>query len=136
SIGAMERYSKQHVPYGPAVQQILSTGKLAPALIVTDEAYLPGNIRLHAPDIPVAAPVYPPALSDYPFDAAHPWLAIWREMDGTPVPDVHASFKRWLENDSRFEGAEWTTGMVSPSYNYGRPGDVYSFSYAWIRPNS
>lgn len=136
SIGALEQYGKQHVPYGPAVAQILATGDAAPALIVTGEAYLPGNIRLHAPDIPVAAPSYPPSLSAYPFDAGHPWLAVWRSRDGTPAPDVPDGFREWLEQDERLRGAIWTQGMVAPPYNYGRPGDVYSFSYAWIRPGT
>lgn len=136
SIGALEHYGKQHVPYGPAVREILATGDVSPSLVVTDEAYLPGNIRLHAPDIPVAAPSYPSSLSDYPFDDSHPWLAIWRNMDGTPVPEVPETFTRWLEGDPRLRGAEWTPGMVAPPYNYGRPGDAYSFSYAWIRPKS
>ena len=136
SIGALEHYGKQHVPYGPAVHEILATGALPPAFIVTAEAYLPGNVRLHAPDIPVASLGYPTALKDYPFDAQHPWLAIWRTMDGTPMPEIPKGLKEGVEHDPRLQGAAWTTGMVAPPYNYGRPGDVYSFSYAWIHPQA
>jgi hypothetical protein len=136
SIGAHEHYGKQHVPYGPAVRQILATNNKSPALIVSEEAYLPGNIRLHAPEIPVAAPAYAATLATYPFDDEHPWLAVWRQKDGTPSADVPATLRKWVERDPRLRGAEWAAGMVAPPYNYGKPGDVYSFSYAWIRPKS
>jgi len=134
SIGALEHYGKQHVPYGPAVQEILASSNIAPALIVTPDSYLPGNIRLHAPDIPVVAPSYPPSLAGYPFDANHPWLAIWRNADGTPAPEPSVKFKKWVRGDPRLRDAEWEIEMVAPPYNYGKPGDIYSFSYAWIRP--
>jgi len=134
SIGALEHYGKQHVPYGPAVQEILASSNVAPALIVAPDSYLPGNIRLHAPDIPVVAPQYPPSLAGYPFDADHPWLAVWRNADGTPAPQPRQAFERWVRADPRLKDAKWDIGMVAPIYNYGKPGDVYSFSYAWIRP--
>lgn len=134
SIGAGQHYGKQHVPYGPAVRQILATAPLPPALIVTGEAYLPGNIRLHAPDVPVVSPSYPPSLAPYPFDAAHPWLVVWRNQDGTPAPAPPDGLRQWLDGMPRLEGARWTTGMVAAPYNYGRPGDVYSFGYAWVEP--
>ncbi|MCO5063065.1 MAG: glycosyltransferase family 39 protein [Rhizobiaceae bacterium] len=136
SIGALEHYGKQHVPYGPAVAEILATSPVTPALIVTGEAYLPGNIRLHAPDIPVVSRTYPPSRENYPFDADHPWLLVWRNMDGTPSPEVPPRLKEWLETDQRLKGAVWTAGMVAPRYNYGKPGDIYSFSYAWIYPST
>ncbi|WP_158553213.1 MULTISPECIES: ArnT family glycosyltransferase [Mesorhizobium] len=134
SIGAMEHYGKQHVPYGPAVQEILASSNVAPALIVTPDSYLPGNIRLHTPNVPVVAPAYPPSRAGYPFDADHPWLAIWRNIDGTPAPQPTAAFRQWVQIDPRLRDAEWQIGMIAPPYNYGKPGDVYSFSYAWIRP--
>ncbi|MGC4025184.1 MAG: glycosyltransferase family 39 protein [Mesorhizobium sp.] len=134
SIGALEHYGKQHVPYGAAVQEILASGDAPPALIVTPDSYLPGNIRLHAPDIPVVAPSYPPSLAEYPFDANHPWLAVWRNIDGSPSPLPPPAFERWVRGNARLRDAKWEIGTVAPPYNYGKPGDLYSFSYAWIRP--
>lgn len=136
SIGALEHYGKQHVPYGAAVQQILGTSPIPPALIVTDESYLPGNIRLHAPEIAAVSQNYPPSLEDYQFGAQHPWLAVWRKPDGAPDPEIPEGLKQRVEQDQRLHGTEWTTGMVAAPYNYGKPGDTYSFSYAWIRPRA
>ncbi|MBX3598952.1 MAG: glycosyltransferase family 39 protein [Rhizobiaceae bacterium] len=134
SIGALEHYGKQHVPYGAAVNEVLAMSSTPPALIITDESYLPGNIRLHAPHIPVAATSYLPNLADYAFDKSHPWLAMWRSTDGAPEPEIPVALKKWLATDPRLKDAQWTSGIVAPPYNYGRPGDVYNFSYAWIHP--
>ena len=57
-LGAMGDYGKQNVPYGPAVDAILASGKDRPSIVLAIDHQLAGNFRLHAPDIPVIIPGY------------------------------------------------------------------------------
>jgi 4-amino-4-deoxy-L-arabinose transferase-like glycosyltransferase len=133
--GMLGRYEKQNVPYGPAIAQILSSNKDRPAVIVTGDQQMAGNLRLHASDIPVMVPGYEWLAEPYAIDATHPALVIWRGR-GQAVPDMRADLSAWLDAQPELAGVGAKTEEVALPYHYGREGDLYHFSYAWIYPTT
>ena len=133
-LGAMGRYSKQNVPYGPAITAILASGKDRPSVILADDQQMAGNLRLHAPaDIPVMVPRYESLERPYIFDAAHPALVIWRNK-GKPDPKLPSDMAAWLEARPELRGVRPEAKDAAMPYHYGRDGDAYHFAYAWIYP--
>jgi 4-amino-4-deoxy-L-arabinose transferase-like glycosyltransferase len=133
-LGAMGDYGKQNVPYGPAVDAILASGKDRPSIVLASDHQLAGNLRLHAADISVTIPGYEALTQPYAFDATHPVLAIWRaKRDGEPAPELNAGMRAWLDK-AGLAGRDVEVRDIAVPYHYGREGDVYHFSYAWIYP--
>ncbi|MEQ1951519.1 ArnT family glycosyltransferase [Mesorhizobium yinganensis] len=133
-LGAMGRYSKQNVPYGPGITAILASGKNRPSVILADDQQMAGNLRLHAPgEIPVMVPGYEDLDEPYVFDAAHPVLVIWRDK-GKPDPALPGDIAAWLEARPELRGVTLEAKDAALPYHYGRKGDAYHFAYAWIYP--
>jgi 4-amino-4-deoxy-L-arabinose transferase-like glycosyltransferase len=129
-FGAMGEYGKQNVPYGPAVAEILASGRDRPSIILAIDHQLAGNLRLHA-DIPVVVPGY--GNTPFVFDATHPVLAVWRR-DGNPAPRLSNGMRAWLEANTGPKGKEPDVRDAALPYHYGRDGDAYHFGYAWVYP--
>jgi 4-amino-4-deoxy-L-arabinose transferase-like glycosyltransferase len=129
-FGAMGEYGKQNVPYGPAVAEILASGKDRPSIILAIDHQLAGNLRLHA-DIPVVVPGY--GYAPFVFDATHPVLAVWRR-DGKLAPRLSNGMRAWLDTNAGLAGKEPDVRDAALPYHYGRDGDVYHFGYAWVYP--
>lgn len=130
-LAAFGQYGKQNVPYGPAIEAILRSGADTPSLILAADQQLAGNARLNAPAIPVLAPANDGL--DLTWDAARPILAIWRDRRaGKPEPELDRPLRDWLDA----HGLDATVDVqdIALPYHYGKPGDVYHFSYAWIYP--
>lgn len=133
-LGAMGRYSKQNVPYGPAITAILASGKDRPSVILADDQQMAGNLRLHAPEeIPVTVPGYEELEKPYIFDSTHPALVIWRNK-GKPDPKLPSDIAAWLEAKPELLGVKPEAKDAALPYHYGRDGDFYHFAYAWIYP--
>ncbi|MEP9386977.1 glycosyltransferase family 39 protein [Mesorhizobium sp. KR9-304] len=132
-MGAMGAYGKQNVPYGPAVAEILAAGKDGPSVILAADQQLAGNFRLHAPHIPVVIPGYGPLSKPFAFDATHPVLAVWRR-NGKAMPKLSAGMRAWLDGNAGLAGRELDVRDAALPYHYGRAGDVYHFSHAWVYP--
>ncbi|MDQ2632801.1 MAG: glycosyltransferase family 39 protein [Pseudomonadota bacterium] len=131
-LGSLGHYSKQNVPYGPAIAEILASNPDRPSVVLASDLQLAGNIRLHAPGIPVALPGYEYLEKPFPFDAAHPVLAIWRgRREAAPLP---SAMQAWLDREAGLAGKAPDVREVAVPYHFGRDGDVYRFSYAWIYP--
>ena len=131
--GAIGDYGKQNVPYGPAVDAILASGKDRPSIVLAIDHQLAGNLRLHAPDIPVVIPGYGNLSKPFAFDATHPVLAVWRR-NGKAAPKLSAGMSAWLDENAGTAGKAPDAQDAALPYHYGRAGDVYHFSYAWIYP--
>ncbi|MDQ6435672.1 glycosyltransferase family 39 protein [Mesorhizobium sp. LHD-90] len=131
--GMLGRYEKQNVPYGPAIAQILSSNRDRPAVVLTGDQQMAGNLRLHAGDVLVMVPDYDSLAEPYMIDATHPVLVTWRER-GEAVPDMPEELTAWLDARHQLDGAASTVQEAALPYHYGREGDVYRFSYAWIYP--
>lgn len=127
------QYGKQNVPYGPAIAQILASGADRPSVILTRDHQLAGNLRLHAPDIPVAVPGYE-FPSRFRLDKKHPVLAVWRRRDGALTLNPSAEMWNWLNREASLGGKPLAVQDVAAPYHYGREGDVYHFGYAWVYP--
>jgi 4-amino-4-deoxy-L-arabinose transferase-like glycosyltransferase len=127
-------YSKQNVPYGPAIDEILASNPDQPSAILTPDQQLAGNMRVFATHIPAITPADDGLDIDFEWGPDHPVLVIWRERRaGSPVPEMDAGLRDWLETRLGYSGRPETRYAALP-YHHGREGDRYSFSYAWIYP--
>lgn len=132
-LAAFGQYGKQNVPYGPAIEAILQSGRDVPSLILASDQQLAGNARLHAPAIAALAPANDGLDLAYQWDVTHPVLAVWRNRrDGEPAPELDKNLRGWLT--ARAMPTTVTVESIALPYHYGREGDVYNFSYAWIYP--
>jgi 4-amino-4-deoxy-L-arabinose transferase-like glycosyltransferase len=132
-MGWLGRYERPNVPYGPAIEAILASGRNRPSLAVAADQQLAGNIRLQAKDIAVTVPGFEHLEPVYTFDSAHPVLLVWRGK-GEPVPAVPRELSEWLTVRFAFKDLKPVVRDIARPYHYGRPGDVYHFSYAWLYP--
>lgn len=128
-------YEKLNVPYQPAIEAILASGKDRPSIIATYDQQLAGNIRLNAPGIPVIIPGYERFQKPYAFDATHPVLLIWRDK-GAPDAEMPEPLKRWQVSQVVAGATVPVPQDIARPYHYGKPGDLYHFSYAWIYPKA
>ncbi|KQS81302.1 hypothetical protein ASG25_07470 [Rhizobium sp. Leaf384] len=133
-------YKKINVPYQPAIEAILSTGRHRPTLIATVEEQMAGNLRLNAPDIPVTIPgseTFEPPIT---FDAEHPLLMVWRD-DGKADAPLDPALRAWHDAYVRAATGNAPAGPIAAQdiarpYYYGRPGDLYHIRYAWVYPSA
>jgi 4-amino-4-deoxy-L-arabinose transferase-like glycosyltransferase len=132
-MGELGRYERPNVPYGPAIEAILASNKDRPSLAVAVDQQLAGNIRLHGENIHVTVPGFEHLEPAYAFDAAHPVLVIWRGK-GEPIPALPRELSDWLAARPAFKDLKPAAQDIARPYHYGRAGDVYHFSYAWIYP--
>lgn len=134
ALGWTGDYGKQNVPYGPAIAEILASGEHSPSIILTPDHQLAGNLRLHAPQVPVTVPGYEFLEKPFLFDATHPVLAVWRRRDGMPTTNPTEGMWGWLNRNAGLAGKPLAVHDAALPYHYGREGDVYHFSYAWVYP--
>ncbi len=135
-LGFVGIYGKQNVPYGPAIAAILETNSDRPALILAGDQHLAGNVLLHTSGLPVTIPVSTGFPASYMFDANHPLLVISRTRDGQPGAQLQQELQRLLRNQAVLPSAPANVEHVALPYHYGRNGDLYHFSYAWIYPDA
>lgn len=133
-LGMTGDYGKQNVPYGPAIAEMLASGEHPPSVILTLDHQLAGNLRLHASGVPVTIPGYEFLEEPFLFDDTHPVLAVWRRRDGKPTANPTEGMWAWLNRNAALAGKPLTVHDAALPYHYGRDGDVYHFSYAWIYP--
>lgn len=133
-LAAFGQYGKQNVPYGPAIAEILKSRPDTPSLILASDQQLAGNARLNAPAVPVLAPADDGLDLEFAWNDAQPVLAIWRNRrEGAPAPDMPDNLGRWLSDRLGVASDPEVVDVALP-YHYGRQGDAYHFSYAWIYP--
>lgn len=127
------RYATINLPYRPAIEAMLATGRNPPSLILTEDAELAGNLRLGAGSIPVVVADQPSLKKSYRFDESHPLLLVWRAgADGqAQVPERLARLHAFQVEAGAGTPAPETIALP---YLFGREGDVYRVSYAWIYP--
>ncbi|MCX7302730.1 MAG: glycosyltransferase family 39 protein [Hyphomicrobiales bacterium] len=133
-LGATGQYGKQNVPYGPATAEILASGSNRPSIILAIDHQLAGNLRLHGPGIPVTVAGYEAFEQPFVFDAGHPILAVWRRRDGAPSINPSEGMWTWLNDRGGLADRALDVRDAALPYHYGRDGDLYHFSYAWIYP--
>jgi lipopolysaccharide core galacturonosyltransferase RgtB len=127
------RYTRINSPIRSAVETIISTGQHEPSLIFAADPELGGNVRLGAKAIPIVTPGYSHFEKGYGFGESQPLLLIWRGGSDGPAP--------MPEPLARLHSFQVLAGAVKPApetiavpYAYGKSGDTYRLSYAWIYP--
>jgi lipopolysaccharide core galacturonosyltransferase RgtB len=106
-----------------------------PAVYVTSETHLSGNLHFQRPDVPAVALSYPQFEPAYDWTKEHPIVLVWRQSKGRTPPPFPNDLKAWLEAKG-ISPAVAEPRVVKLPYIYGRPGDVYQFAYMVIYPDS
>ncbi|APG83878.1 membrane spanning protein [Sinorhizobium americanum CCGM7] len=120
-------YSKLNIPYASFVEAVVEAERRPPALVLTNDKQVAGNIRTRLADVMVAIP----HLSDFPpADAAkRPLLVVWRdEKNPSPLP---ATLRAALKASGVAESAQMPRQLELP-YIYAAGPDRYRFNYIWV----
>lgn len=130
AAGPMNSHPKLTVPYQGFVEDVIRKPAATPALVIAEDAFLAGNIRMQLPQTPVDTETY--KLYNPPFDwsAQKPILLVWR-VNGESGAQVPPEVEKRLEQ---------RIGAVPPlqpqtialPYIYGSDGDLFRFGYAWV----
>lgn len=126
-------YQKLNVPYDAFARQIAAEG-VAPAVILTDDTHLAGNLRLHFPGVPVVSEDYAGFAPDIGWTAQAPVMVVWRNEDGSPAEAPQELLARAARFGTGQPAAAPDLHRLELPYHYGRDGDRYSISYAWVYP--
>ncbi|WP_331373745.1 ArnT family glycosyltransferase [Sinorhizobium chiapasense] len=121
-------YSRLNIPYGAFVEAIAQGEGQQPALVLTGDKQLAGNIRTQLRD----ALVTMPNLSNVPAPdmSKRPLLVVWRgeENKALATPEI-------LKNALKAFGIPETgrnPRSVALPYLYGHDSQRYAFNYIWI----
>ncbi|MCV9963498.1 glycosyltransferase family 39 protein [Pararhizobium sp. BT-229] len=131
AAGPMNTHPKLTVPYQDFIENIVKTPAATPALVIAEDAFLAGNIRMQLPDTPVDTQTY--RLYSPPFDwsAENPILLVWRANgeDGASVPTrLEDRLKQRIGSVPPLQPQ-----TIALPYIYGSDGDLFRFGYAWVR---
>ncbi|WP_438749411.1 glycosyltransferase family 39 protein [Pararhizobium sp. O133] len=131
AAGPMNVHPKLTVPYQAFASELVAKPGVQPALVIAQDAFLAGNLRMQLPDIPVDTETY--RLYSPPFDWSEdkPILLVWRAGDKNAL-QVPANV------ESRLRQRIGTVPPLQPQtialpYIYGSDGDLFRFGYAWVR---
>ncbi|MCV3738568.1 glycosyltransferase family 39 protein [Rhizobium sp. TRM96647] len=133
AAGLTGDYQKLNVPYDAFARQVAQEG-VAPAVIFTDDTQLAGNLRLHFPGTPVFSENYADFAPDITWSAQAPVMVVWRNEDGSPAEVSEELLTDAIRFGKGPPAAAPDLHRVELPYHYGRDGDRYSFSYAWVYP--
>ncbi|PDT52382.1 MULTISPECIES: glycosyltransferase family 39 protein [Sinorhizobium] len=120
-------YSKLNIPYAALVDGVVEAEGRPPALVLTNDKQVAGNIRTRLTDVTVAIP----HLSDFPppDGTRRPLLVVWRdEKNQAPLP---ATLSAALEASEVAVSAQTPRKLELP-YIYATGPDRYRFSYIWV----
>ncbi len=133
AAGLTGDYQKLNVPYDAFARHIAEEG-VTPAVILADDTHLAGNLRLQFPGVPVVSEDYAGFAPDVAWSAQAPVMVVWRNEDGSPAEAPQALLADAARFGNGRAAATPDLHRVELPYLYGRDGDRYSFSYAWVYP--
>lgn len=126
-------YQKLNTPYHAAIDKILSETRL-PSLVIADNTWIGGGIRLHLQEVPVYSPQFPQFQPQFSWTKERPIIAVWQTSEhpeaGIP-PAIAGLVTRFAPTDSQM-----ALRSFELPYNAGREGDTISFSYVVVTPAS
>lgn len=131
AAGPMNAHPKLTVPYQAFAQAVVLTPGIAPALVIADDAFMAGNIRMQLPATPVDTETYRLYSPPFAWSATNPILLVWRadEEDGGKVPaDIEERLRQRIGSVPPLQPQD-----IALPYTYGSKGDVFRFGYAWVR---
>ena len=121
-------YSRLNIPYAALVDAVTEAEGGRPALVLTNDKQIAGNIRTL---IAEAAVAMPRPSNPLPLDLSkRPLLAVWHD-DANPAPPMPDLLKDALEASGVPEAAI-TPRNLALHYLYGSGSDRYAFSYVWV----
>jgi hypothetical protein len=120
-------YSKLNIPYAAFVEEVVKTEGRPPALVLTNDRQIAGNIRTRLADATV---VIPHLAGMQAADAAkRPLLVVWRD-EANPAP-LPATLNEALKASGVAE-SEMNPRKLELPYIYASGADRYGFSYIWV----
>jgi 4-amino-4-deoxy-L-arabinose transferase-like glycosyltransferase len=127
------RYTAINLPLLSAIPAILAATKNPPSLVMAEDAELAGNLGLGAKMVAIVTPGQSSHEKGYAFDASHPLLLVWRGgADGqAPIPGPLAELLAFQVEAGAVQPMRETIALP---YHFGKAGDAYRLSYAWIYP--
>jgi 4-amino-4-deoxy-L-arabinose transferase-like glycosyltransferase len=121
-------YSRLNIPYAAFVDAVARAEGAPPALVLTNDKQIAGNIRTQLGEALVAMPRLSNPL---PVDMSkRPLLVVWHD-DANPEPPLPDLLRDVLKTSGVPEGARTPRNLALP-YVYGSGSDRYTFSYIWI----
>jgi hypothetical protein len=121
-------YSRLNIPYAALVDAVTEAEGGRPALVLTNDKQIAGNIRTLIAEAAVAMPRLSNPL---PIDLSkRPLLAVWHD-DANPAPPMPDLLKDALKASGVPEAAITPRNLALP-YLYGSGSDRYAFSYVWV----
>jgi 4-amino-4-deoxy-L-arabinose transferase-like glycosyltransferase len=132
-LGALGAYEKLNVPYEAASAEILATSAQRPALIVTNDQQLAGNMRFHLEGVPVVMPGFA-AFAERELAAPRgPVLLVWRNR-GKANPALPEQLTAWRMGQPLLAPLPFLPQQTATPYLYGRAEDRYHIGFAWFAP--
>lgn len=131
AAGLMDSHPKLTVPYQALIEEIVTKPAIEPALVIAEDAFMAGNIRMQLPQTPVDTETYRLFSPAFSWTRETPILLVWRASD-----DESNKVPARLENRLRQRiGAvpPLEPNMIALPYIYGSDGDLFRFGYAWVR---
>ena len=104
-----------------------------PAVIVSDNLPLLGNMRVQFPQTPAVLPGYADFRPAVGPSAEHPVVVTWMQWRDRELPAFSQGLEEFVQSEY---GPLRRAGLrtIALPRNYGRPGDNYAFSYTWYVP--
>ena len=131
AAGVMNSHPKLTVPYQAFIEETVKKPAVAPALVIAEDAFMAGNIRMQLPHTPVDTETYRLYSPPFSWSKDSPILLVWRH-DGNDGPRVPARLVGRLKQ---------RVGVLPPlqpqtialPFIYGSDGDLFHFGFAWVR---
>jgi 4-amino-4-deoxy-L-arabinose transferase-like glycosyltransferase len=121
-------YSRLNIPYAAFAEAVAKAEGRQPALVLTSDKQIAGNIRTQFADATVALPSL---LKTLPVEASkRPLLVVWRD-ERNPEPHIPDRLRDTLKAFGVPETGMTPRDLALP-YIYGSDADRYGFSYIWV----
>jgi hypothetical protein len=121
-------YSRLNIPYAAFAEAVAKAEGRQPALVLTSDKQIAGNIRTQFADATVALPSLWKTL---PVEASkRPLLVVWRD-ERNPEPHIPDRLRDTLKAFGVPETGMTPRDLALP-YIYGSDADRYGFSYIWV----
>jgi 4-amino-4-deoxy-L-arabinose transferase-like glycosyltransferase len=131
AAGVMGSHPKLTVPYQAFIEEVVRKPAIAPALVIAEDAFMAGNIRMQLPHTPVDTETYRLYSPPFSWSKDHPVLLVWRDNgEGSARLPAHL--------EDRLRQRIGTVPPLQPQtaslpYIHGSKGDLFRFGYAWVR---
>lgn len=121
-------YSRLNIPYAAFVEAVTKAEGRPPALVLTSDKRIAGNLRTQLDGAPVAIPRTTDELLTDP--KKRPLLVVWPDEAGR-TPQIPTSLRKTLETLGVPEAGMTPRSLALP-YIHGSGAERYGFGYLWF----